>query len=157
MYAASCCIIPREASACVIALCGVQVNGWRSVYGVIIAGCVMSLVTFLPLLSHMAASLPSAIAEHAMSSRISLPQATSLGLQKSELHFVDLSSAEEGRRGARSQLTNKGKYTAYSNPYAEDATESGTIQPTLAPLVRRCHTAQNRLVLHPRMYMHGSQ
>ena len=116
-----------------------QEGRWRSVYGVIIAGCVLMLVAFLPLLSRMVASIVSgALCEQLVAAKLSLPQAISLGMSKSELQFVDLRSAEEGLGGARSKPTSKGKYTAYSNPYADETADSGTILPTLAPLVRHC-------------------
>jgi hypothetical protein len=120
-----------------------QGGGLKACYIVIASGWVLALVTFLPLLIHVAASsqLESA-GSHTLTSRISLPNAKA-GLKDlengtSELQFVDLSSAEEGRGTGRSQMMNNGTYKAYSNPYAgadDSVPDVGTIIPSLMPQV----------------------
>jgi hypothetical protein len=121
-----------------------QEDGLQSVSQVMIAGCVLTIVCFAPLLMHTAASIPFLSRDTGgPSAQLSIPAAVPGGpqnLNSSELHFVDLKSIEEGRYVTRSKHTKAGKYTAYSNPYADDATEPGTIQPTLMPQVRHaCH------------------
>lgn len=111
-----------------------QGGSTRATTGVIIAGYVIALATFLPLLVRRVAALPVML-ERSSNARVSLAQASSLPHARSaEMHFVDLSSAVEGKPKLKTQLAKAGQYTAYSNPYAEDATSPGAIKPALIPM-----------------------
>ena len=132
-----------------------------SASGVVLSGAILTVACFTPLLLHTVGSLPIIISSlDSKSTSVLLPAAVSLGMQQScELHYVNLNSAEEGRGVKQSQQVQKGKYTAYSNPYADDATEPGTIQPSLMPQVpppsthASCHRRSAALALCMAMFM----
>lgn len=109
-----------------------------SFYKLVVAGCVIVLLCYAPLLIRAAGSWEVNPEARALSKKISLNRASDEGQTGSTgLRYVDLNAAEEGRGPKNSEVLDKGDYKAYSNPYAQENTAGvDSIQPVLMPKVR---------------------
>lgn len=119
----------------------------QSTTGVIIAGCVLTILGFAPLLVHAASGVPVAIQGTSVpATQLSLPAAASAGTQNSsDMHFVDLKSFGEKHKGMRSTASKAALYTSYANnTFADESTARDSIQPSLMPQARSTYMSAHQ-------------